>query len=405
MKVLSKPGTITVSLKTTTARVESIDLLRGLVMVIMALDHVRDYFHAGAFLYDPTDLSKTNVLLFFTRWITHFCAPTFMFLSGTSAYLVGIRKGKKYLAKFLLTRGLWLIFLEFTVLSFAWYFDVHFTMIDFIVIWALGVSMIFLAAFIYLPVPWILAVGLVMIFGHNLLDNVHVPGNGLASVAWSLLHEQQIFPYDNHVLFVGYPLIPWIGVMALGYCLGRVYTESFDVSKRKKILIQLGTGAIVLFLVLRFINVYGDPSRWSIQSTGIFTLLSFLKVSKYPPSLLYLLVTLGPAILFLAFTEKSKNWFSAQIKMIGRVPMFYYIVHLYIIHLMAMAATYFSGLIWRNMILNTWVSFDPKLKGYGFSLGIVYIVWFSLIVILYFLCRWYDRYKRDHRQQWWLSYF
>lgn len=405
MKVLSKPGTITVSLKTTTARVESIDLLRGLVMVIMALDHVRDYFHAGAFLYDPTDLSKTNVLLFFTRWITHFCAPTFMFLSGTSAYLVGIRKGKKYLAKFLLTRGLWLIFLEFTVLSFAWYFDVHFTMIDFIVIWALGVSMIFLAAFIYLPVSWILAIGLAMIFGHNLLDNVHVPGNGLASVAWSLLHEQQIFPYYNHVLFIGYPLIPWIGVMALGYCLGRVYTEIFDVSKRKKILIQLGTGAIVLFLVLRFINVYGDPSHWSKQSTGIFTLLSFLKVSKYPPSLLYLLVTLGPAILFLAFTEKSKNWFSAQIKMIGRVPMFYYIVHLYIIHLMAMAATYFSGLTWRNMVLNTWVSFDPKLKGYGFSLGIVYIVWFSLIVILYFLCRWYDRYKRDHRQQWWLSYF
>ena len=169
MGVLSRPSTITVSLKTTSARIESIDLLRGLVMIIMALDHIRDYFHADAFLYDPTDPSKTNVLLFFTRWITHFCAPTFMFLSGTSAFLVGARKGKKYLSRFLLTRGLWLIFLEFTVLAFAWYFDVHFTMINFIVIWALGISMIALAGLIYLPVPAIAAISLVMVFGHDFL--------------------------------------------------------------------------------------------------------------------------------------------------------------------------------------------------------------------------------------------
>jgi uncharacterized membrane protein len=209
------------------------------------------------------------------------------------------------------------------------------------------------------------------------------------------LHEQQIFPYGNHVFFVGYPLIPWIGVMALGYCLGKVYTESYDRAKRKRFLIQLGGGAIVLFIVLRATNIYGDPFPWSKQSTSVFTLLSFLKVSKYPPSLLYLLVTLGPAILFLAVTEKTKSWLGAQLKMIGRVPMFYYIVHLYLIHLGAMAATYFSALSWRNMILTTWVSFDPKLKGYGFSLGIVYLVWFS---------KWYDRYKKNHSQQWWLSY-
>ena len=214
MQVLSKPGTITVSMKTTSARIQSIDLLRGLVMVIMALDHVRDYFHADAFLYDPTDLSKTNVLLFFTRWITHFCAPTFMFLSGTSAYLVGIKKGKKYLSKFLFTRGIWLIFLEFTVLSFAWYFDVHFTMIDFIVIWALGVSMVALAAMIYLPLQWIVIIGFAMVFGHNLLDNLHVPGNGLASFGWALLHEQQIFPYGDHVLLC------WLSAYSMDWCNG-----------------------------------------------------------------------------------------------------------------------------------------------------------------------------------------
>jgi len=404
MQTLSKPGTITVSMKTTSARIQSIDLLRGLVMVIMALDHVRDYFHADAFLYDPTDLSKTNVLLFCTRWITHFCAPTFMFLSGTSAYLVGIKKGKKYLSKFLFTRGIWLIFLEFSVLSFAWYFDVQFTMIDFIVIWALGVSMVALAAMIYLPLQWIVIIGFAMVFGHNLLDNLHVPGNGLASFGWALLHEQQIFPHGDHVFFVGYPLIPWIGVMAFGYGLGKVYTESYNAVTRKKFLIQLGAGAVILFIVLRATNIYGDPSPWSRQSTAVFTFLSFIKVSKYPPSLLYLLVTLGPAILFLAFSEKTRNRLSAQLRIIGRVPMFYYIVHLYLIHLGAMIATYFSGLTWRNMVLTTWVSFDPKLKGYGFSLGIVYIVWFFLILILYVLCRWYDRYKRDHAQQWWLSY-
>jgi uncharacterized membrane protein len=404
MQVLSKPGTITVSLKTASARVQSIDLLRGLVMIIMALDHVRDYFHADAFLYDPTDLSKTNVFLFFTRWITHFCAPTFMFLSGTSAYLVGVRKGKKYLSRFLFTRGLWLIFLEFAVFSFAWSFNIHYPIFLVGVIWALGVSMIALSTLIYLPFQWIIAAGLIMVLGHNLLDNTHVPGDGMGSFAWSVFHESHFFTYGDHQFMVGYPIIPWIGVMALGYSLGKVYTANYDEIKRKKFLIRLGAGAIALFIALRATNIYGDPSPWSTQSTAVFTFLSFIKVSKYPPSLLYLLMTLGPAMLFLAFTEKTKSWLSAQLRIIGRVPMFYYIIHLYLIHLGAMIATYFSGLVWRNMILTTWVSFEPKLKGYGFSLGIVYAVWFILMLILYFLCRWYDRYKRDHAQQWWLSY-
>ena len=169
-------------------------------------------------------------------------------------------------------------------------------------------------------------------------------------------------------------------------------------------LLQLGSAAIILFIVLRFVNVYGDPSPWSKQFSFLFTFLSFINISKYPPSLLYLLITLGPAMLFLAFTEKTKSWLAAQTIIIGRVPMFYYIVHLYLIHLAAMIATYFCGFTWKDMILNTWVSFDPKLQGYGFSLGVVYLIWFLLIAVLYFLCRWYERYKRTHTQQWWLSY-
>ena len=374
-------------------------------MIIMALDHVRDYFHADAFLYDPTDLSKTTAFLFFTRWITHFCAPVFMFLSGTSAFLVGERKGKKYLSRFLLTRGLWLIFLELTLINFGWFFNIHFTMIDFIVIWALGVSMIALAGLIYLPVPAIVTISMVMVFGHNFLDNVHVSGNGSGAFIWSMLHEPRFFNYGDHIFFVGYPVIPWIGVMALGYCIGTKYTANYDPVKRKRFLVELGAVAIALFAVLRLSNAYGDPNKWSGQASGTFTFLSFLNVSKYPPSFLYLVVTLGPAILFLAFTENTKSWLSRQIKMIGRVPMFYYLVHIYIIHLLALGATYFCGHTWKDMILTDWVSFEPKLQGYGFSLGVVYAIWFSVIVILYFLCRWYDGYKRSHiRQKWWLSY-
>ena len=386
-------------------RIESIDLLRGLIMIIMALDHVRDYFHSQAFTDDPLNLDTTTPLLYFTRWITHFCAPLFMFLSGTSAFLVGTRKGKKALSRFLLIRGLWLIFLELTVINFAWFFNIHFTVFLMGVIWALGVSMIALAGLVYLPVRAILIIGLLMVFGHNLLDSVSFGDTGLSAYVWSLLHQQNFLQLDGHFIFAAYPVIPWIGVMALGYCLGNIYKKQVAPERRKKILITSGFSAILLFVLLRYINVYGDASHWSPQKSSLFTILSFLKVSKYPPSLLYLLVTIGPGLLFLAFSEKSRSWLSEQIKVIGRVPMFYYLVHLYLIHIAAMIATSFCGHKWSDMIsLNTWVSFEPKLKGYGFSLGTVYFVWISLIVILYFLCKWYDKYKLAHKEKWWLSY-
>lgn len=386
-----------------TARVTSIDLLRGIVMIIMALDHVRDYFHADAFLFDPTDLSKTNVPLFFTRFITHFCAPVFMLLSGTSAYLVGMRKGKRALTKFLFTRGLWLVFLELTIINFGWFFDFGYANTGTLVIWALGMSMIFLSALIHLPKAVILVLSLAMIFGHNLLDTVHVEGNGIGSVIWALLHEPKIYPGNNITFFALYPLVPWIGVMSLGYCLGTWYHSSYSPERRKKLLWQIGLAATFIFFALRFTNWYGDAIQWGSQSSGSFTVLSFFSLTKYPPSLLYLLITLGPAMILLAFTEKSNGWLSKRIQVIGRVPMFYYLVHIYLIHLAAMVGAELSGYSWSDMILTTWVSFDPKLQGFGFSLAVTYLVWFSLVVIIYFLCKWYDRYKQTHKH-WWLSY-
>jgi uncharacterized membrane protein len=386
-------------------RIESIDLLRGIVMIVMALDHVRDYFHADAFLFSPTDLTKTNVVLFFTRWITHYCAPIFIFLAGTSAFLIGMRKSKKELSSFLLKRGLWLIFLELTVVNFAWFFNVEFSLITIFVIWALGVGMIVLAGFIHLPFMVTFAAGAVMLIGHNMLDGFHVEGDGVKAILWSLIHEYQGFSLsENYTLFIAYPLIPWIGVMLLGYCFGIFYRSDFAAT-RKKLLLYLGFGLILLFVVIRFINVYGDPNPWSVQPSPMFTVLSFINVSKYPPSLLYLLITLGPAIIFLAVSENFSGAISQRIKILGRVPMFYYLLHLYLIHILAVIAAVLSGYEASDMVFNTWVTDSPNLVGYGFKLWVVYAVWISVVIILYPLCKWYDRYRiTNQREKWWLSY-
>ena len=387
-----------------TNRIESIDLLRGIVMVIMALDHVRDYFHADAFLYDPTDLTQTSVILFFTRWITHYCAPVFVFLAGTSAYLVGEKKGLVALSKFLVKRGLWLVFLELTVVNFAWFFNLHFNLVLLVVIWALGISMIVLAGLVYLPKKIILSIGLLLIVGHNLLDNIHVAGTGMNAVGWAVLHEFRFFAYDGFNLFVGYPLLAWIGVMALGYCFGFYYSSQVDYTIRKRMLIRIGIATIVLFVIIRLINIYGDPAPWSMQSSWVFTVLSFLNTSKYPPSLLYILMTLGPAILFLGLSEHVVGKFSRPFITVGRVPMFYYLLHLYFIHISAMIAAVATGYSSSSMVFDTWVTMSPNLKGYGFNLWIVYGVWITLVLLLFPLCKWYETYKSNHRENWWLSY-
>ncbi|MDN5284554.1 MAG: hypothetical protein JWR38_828 [Mucilaginibacter sp.] len=386
-------------------RITSIDFLRGTIMIIMALDHVRDYLYASSFFYDPLDLTKTSGILFFTRWITHFCAPIFMLLAGTSAYLIGQKKTKKELSVFLLKRGLWLIFLEMIVVNFGWNFNITFPMFFFITIWALGISMILLAALIYLPKKLILGICIIIIAGHNLLDNIHIAGNSLSAFGWSVLHDQQFFTWHKEILLVGYPIIPLMAIMPLGYCLGSWYTADYHIQKRQRNLLILGSFTIVSFIVLRYTNLYGDPVKWSVQKNALFTFLSFIKVNKYPPSLLYLLMTLGSAFLFLSFTEKLKGAVEKVVSVYGRVPMFYYLIHIYIIHLVAIIASAFlPGQDWKRWIMTKPIWFTTDLKGYGFSLPAAYLIWIVLVIALYPLCKRYDAYKQANKGKWWLSY-
>jgi uncharacterized membrane protein len=389
----------------TTQRVQSIDLLRGLVIILMALDHVRDYFHADAFLYNPLDLSQTNAALFATRWVTHFCAPVFVFLAGTSAFLVGSRKGKGELSAFLLKRGLWLIILEFTIINFAWFFNIQFPLIAFTVIWALAIGMIVLAAAIHLPFKMILIIGLLLVFGHNLLDSIHAEGKDLASFGWSFLHEAGLYQFGHFTIFVGYPMLPWTGVMLLGYCLGSLYLPGVDAHYRKQLLLKIGIAAIFLMIMIRLFTTYGDPRAWELKSSTLFTLLSFINFAKYPPSLLYILATLGPALVVLALSEKLIGKFWQYIIALGRVPLFFYIIHIYFIHLLGLIAALATGYDVSDMVFNTWVTDSPNLKGYGFSLGVTYLVWIAVVLTLFPLCLWYDRYKIKYgREKWWLSY-
>jgi uncharacterized membrane protein len=383
-------------------RIESIDLLRGLVMIIMALDHVRDYFHADNFLFSPTDLTRTNASIFFTRWITNFCAPAFVFLAGTSALLMGQRKSKTELSRFLFTRGLWLVFLELTVVNFAWFFNPHYPFFRLQTIWSLGISMMALSILIYLPKKIILVIGLLILFFHNGLDNIHVNGTGWNAFIWDAIHERKTLIFFGRSFRIGYPVLPWIGIMALGYSFGSLYRKEVDASRRKTYLLTLGISASILFVVIRAANVYGDMVPWSVYNNPVTTLLSFLNVTKYPPSLEYALMTLGPCIIFLALAEKPLGKLGLAITRIGRVPMFFYILHLYLIHLGAMLAIEFTGGSWRSMIVPA--NDFSYLKGYGFSLAGVYLVWIVLILILYPLCKWYDQYKTGHREKWWLSY-
>ena len=367
-------------------RLDSIDLLRGLVMVLMALDHARDYFTAVRF--DPLDLTQTSPGLFLTRWITHFCAPVFVFLAGTSAYLVSLRRSRSELSRLLWTRGLWLIFLEVVVINFAWTFEPGFFLQ---VIWVIGCSMLILSLLVHLPVWVIGAFGVVMIAGHNLLDGIAPTAFGAWAPLWHLLHVQGEIPIG----YLLYPLIPWCGVMAAGYAFGVVYT--LDATVRRRILLGLGCGLIAFFSILRGINVYGDPHPWSAQSTPLLTLLSFIKVEKYPPSLLYLLATLGPAMLLLAWFENLRGEVAAGLTTIGRVPLFFYVAHILLIHLLAgvTAATMGFG----TGLLKGW----PEIPHWGFALPGVYLIWAGVVLALYPACRWFAAVKR-RRNDWWLSY-
>ena len=371
-----------------TKRILSIDILRGIVMVVMALDHTRDFY--SNFKFEPTDLQHASTIMFLTRWITHFCAPVFVFLSGTSVFLSGSSKPKKEVFTRLLTRGLWLLVLEVTLVRTGWAFDLNYHTIFLQVIWAIGWSMILLSVLIFLPFRIILAIGLLMIFGHNAFDGYHPAGTW--GIVWQFLHIQGPVHYGNSkTIFIIYPLIPWLGVMAVGYCFGAIY--KLDEQRRKKSLYMVGLSAIALFIIIRGINGYGDPAPWHMQAAWWRTILSFVNCSKYPPSLLYLLMTLGIAITFLPALERMGGIVAKIFLVYGRVPMFYYILHLYLIHSMAIIADYFiKG--------TTAVSvFEHP----GYSLPVVYLFWLTAVAILYFPCRWFMGIKAKHRM-WWLSY-
>lgn len=383
-------------------RVSSIDIMRGLVMVIMALDHTRDFYHADAFLFDPTDLSKTTPALFLTRWVTHFCAPTFVFLAGTAIHISAGRKSKSELRRFLLTRGLWLILLEVVVVRFGILFNLNYDAIIFQVIWAIGASMLIMGLLIRIKDVWLFLIGLAITVTHNLVDGVSVDQNHFLHGAWLIFFRQGTIPLGNFsTIFVLYPLAAWIGIMLMGYGLGRLYTRDLDVL-RPTYLILGGIATILLFIILRYINVYGDPTPWKPYDTVTYTMLSFVNCTKYPPSLLYTLMTLGPLLIFLGMLDRVDTKFLNPLLVFGRVPLFYYIVHFYLIH----ASALILYLHFNNKTLQD-LNFDfpASLGGIqdGYALPYVYIAWISIVLILYPICKWYYGYK-SRKKAWWVSY-
>jgi uncharacterized membrane protein len=380
------------------ARIESVDLLRGVIMILMALDHTRDFF--GTTGVNPTDPARTTVALFFTRWVTHFCAPVFFLLTGTGAYLSLRKRSIHELARFLFTRGLWLIFLELTVfrcLGFQFNFDYQFSLLN--VLWALGWAMIVLSALVYLPPSVVTAFGAVLIAFHNLLDSVQS-----TNPVWAILHSPNfLFTTPRRSVFVIYTLIPWVGVTAVGYGLGQVYAWKPD--RRRSFLLRAGLAVAAAFVAIRVINFYGDPIRWGTQKSQVFTALSFLNTNKYPPSLLFLLMTLGPALLFLYVVDSTTPRFLRPALIFGKVPMFYFLLHIPFIHLLAVIVCYarYGQAHW--MFESPDIANFPFTQppGWGFPLPAVYLIWVLVVVALYPACRWFADLKR-RRGDPWLSY-
>jgi len=385
------------------SRVEAIDALRGGVMILMALDHVRDFVHRGAMSASPTDLATTTPILFLTRWVTHLCAPTFMLTAGLGAFLWWQRgRTRTQLSAFLLSRGVWLMLLEVTVMRWAYDFDlVRRYPVLLLVLWVLGLCMIGLAALVWLPIPALATLSLAVIVLHNVLDSV-TAGPG----AWNLFHQPGAFTIAGIPVIVGYPLIPWIAVMALGFCAGPLFL--MERPRRRRRLAAIGAAAIVWFLAERAINGYGDPVPWATQSSPVYTVLSFLNTTKYPPSLDFLLMTLGPALLALAWLDRPGVKRSNPLVVFGRVPLFYFVLHFYVAHLAAVLLAFGRyGASARTFVFHRLPSmggpatlFPPR---FGEDLWVVYVVWGGIVLALYPACRWFGNLKA-RRREWWFGY-
>lgn len=387
----------------TARRLESVDFLRGAVMVLMALDHVREFF--GDTRINPTDPATTTVALFFTRWLTHFCAPVFFLLTGTGAALARRSRSVTDLSRFLFARGVWLIVLEIVVVRWVMQFNVDYQMTLLTVFWVLGCSMIVLAMLVRLPPTTAAGIGIAMIATHNLLDRVRPSMFGSFAPLWTLLHSPGIvLSHSGHVVFAAYPLIPWIGVTAAGYGLGQVYRWTPD--ERQTFLWRVGIALTVLFVVVRAVNAYGDPQPWAVNRRSVvFTALSFLNTSKYPPSLLFLLMTLGPALCVLAAVDRRVPVWLRPAVILGKVPLFYYVLHLLLIHLLAVivCAAKYGAMHWmmESPSLDRFPFTRPP--GWGFELPVIYLLWAVVVGIMYPLCRWVAA-LRDRRRDAWLSF-
>ena len=392
---VSLPASVPATLEGARARINSVDLLRGAVMVLMALDHTRDFFAASGM--NPRDV--TDPALFLTRWITHYCAPAFIFLAGMSAYLYGARgRGTGEVSRFLLTRGFWLIAIEFTLVRFGWGFSLTSTHFVAQVIWVIGASMIVLAGLVHLPRWAIATFGLVMIAGHNLLDGIRAEDLGSAGWVWNFLHQPALLRGQFASVRTLYSIVPWVGVMAAGYALGPV--SQLDETARRRLLMRLGIAVTAGFVLLRASNLYGDPAGWSLQGSWWATVLSFVNCEKYPPSLLYLMMTLGPALILLSLLEHARGRLADWITVFGRVPFLYYVAHIFLIHLLAIV---FAQVVYGD---GTWLigRFPPqKPAGYALPLPGVYAAWIVVVVALYPLCSWFAALKQ-RRCEWWWSY-
>lgn len=376
-------------------------------MIVMALDHVRDFFHRGAMSgSSPTNLAATTPFLFFTRWITHICAPVFMFTAGLGAYFYWVngRRTRAQLSWFLVTRGLWLIVLELTVMQLAYNFDVSSRYpIFLLVLWVLGACMIILAALVWLPMPVLMTISVATIVLHHLLDGIRAQSLGAYGPVWNLLHEIGVFPFAGRIFIAAYSLVPWFAVMALGFCLGPVFAK--PPGARQRVLLAAGIAATIAFVVVRSLNIYGDPAPWSAQPTPIVTPLSFLNTTKYPPSLSFLLMTLGPALVILAWFERLSFTRHHPLIVFGRVPLFYFVMHFYLAHVLAVlaaVATYGSP-AWGFMLQPVPSMGGPAESfpaGFGYSLWVTYVTWFLVVAALYPVCRWYADVKARRASRW-----
>lgn len=380
------------------ARRTSVDQLRGLVMVLMVLDHSREFF--GNYGDDPTDLATTTVPLFLTRWITHVCAPVFVFLAGTGAFL-SIARGqtKPRLASFLVTRGLWLMFLELTVVKLGWTFALDYTSSLAQVIWVIGESMILLAVLIFLPIPAIAAVGLVIVAGHNLFDGAFAGALVPLGPFWTVLRPGMLTIVEGRSLIVAYPLLPWLGVMTLGYAFGPLLLA--EPYRRRRVIMGLGAAMTLAFVALRAANRYGDPKPWSPQQDLSATMISFLNCEKYPPSLLFVLMTLGPALIALALFDRGPGVLGRRLVTFGRVPLFYYLLQWPLVHSLAILVAFARGepVAWFFKD----APFNPP-ADYGHSLPFIYPMWGVAVLTLYYPCREFAALK-GRRHDTWLSYF